>query len=281
MNFVLIGAAGYIAPKHMRAIKEVGGNLVAIYDPHDAVGVIDQHFPRCKYFKDFERLDRFCESTQVDYVSICSPNYMHDAHCRFALRIGAEAICEKPVTCTVRNFDTICGDQEKYGLPVWPLLQMRIHPKILEFRAGMDPAHRYAVNVHYATPRGDWYDWSWKGKVAESGGVATNIGVHLIDLCAWLFGKARFVQAQGDNRTVEGKIAFERADVTFFLSTSCEHAPSRIITIDGSNINISEGFTEAHTEVYRKIIGGESTRLEEAREGIAICEAIRNRLNRQ
>lgn len=281
LRFALIGAAGYVAPRHMKAIKDVGGELVAALDPHDSVGILDSYFPECSFFTEFERFDRHLEKLRrngkgVNYVSICSPNYLHDAHCRFALRVGADAICEKPLVLNERNLDALRALEEETGRRVWGLYQLRFHPEVIKMRESVKSCHR--VHIDYCTPRGRWYEYSWKADVQKSGGLATNIGCHLFDVMTFLFGQPLNSWVCSDKGGVRGTIRFQDANVYYELSTVLGE-PKRLFTIDGEPFNLNGGFTDLHTEVYRQICEGNGIGLEDVRESVKLCEGIRNDLN--
>jgi len=281
INFALIGAAGYIAPRHMKAIKDVGGELVAALDPHDSVGVLDSYFPDCAFFTEFERFDRHCEKLRregrgIDYVSIASLNYLHDAHSRFALRIGADAICEKPLVLNERNLDAIKALEEETGHRVWGVYQLRYHPEVQRMKEFVSlKSNVHSVDIIYRTPRGKWYDHSWKCQVDKSGGLPTNIGCHLFDIAAMLFGKAKvkFTSIQSI-KTASGIIEFAGASVMWGLFANGSK-PQRSFKIDNEPFDLNGGFTELHTEVYRQILAGNGIGIEDVRESVRICEAIR------
>jgi UDP-N-acetyl-2-amino-2-deoxyglucuronate dehydrogenase len=276
-NFVLIGAAGYVAPRHMQAIKAVGGNLVAAIDPHDSVGILDQYFPECAFFTEFPRLDRFCSRKQIDYVVVASPNYVHDAHCRFGLRIGADVICEKPVTLTERNLDGLKVVEQETGNRVWSVLQCRYHPAIVSPSLPSPIGRKANLNIDYVTPRGAWYPFSWKGDAEKSGGLATNIGVHLFDLASWIYGKFLYSSELSiSDREMSGIVELQSASVSWRLSIQMGEVPKRVFNIDGTDYDLTNGFNDLHTKVYREILEGRGFGLEDAREAIRICEAIRN-----
>lgn len=285
INFILIGAAGYVAPRHMAAIKAVGGNLIAALDPHDSVGVLDSHFPGCRYFSEFERFDRFCELFRhregpIDYVSICSPNYLHDSHCRFALRIGADAICEKPLVLSARNLNQLEQAEKDHGRRVWNVLQIRHHPAIAARKQDFENG-QHRVKIEYIAPRGSWYAHSWKGDEKRSGGLASNIGIHLFDAVCWLFGAARHVRiAHAQDDMIVGEIELERADVEFILSTSGAFSPRRVFEINGEMIDLGGQFSELHEIVYREVIDGKGCGICDARPAIMLAEAIRVKARR-
>ncbi|CAN0385873.1 unnamed protein product, partial [Scytosiphon promiscuus] len=237
-NFALIGAAGYIAPRHMKAIKDTNNNLLAAYDKGDSVGVIDSHFPNADFFVEFERFDRHIEKlkyekdTYLDFVSICSPNYLHDAHIRFALRSGADAICEKPLVLNPWNIDKLQKVEEKTGKKVYNILQLRVHPSIIALKEKVKNAKKdtkFEVDLTYLTSRGHWYQTSWKGDVSKSGGIATNIGVHFYDMLSWIFGdvQANIVHVHEKDRAA-GYLEFENARVRWFLSINAEYLPKEV-----------------------------------------------------
>ena len=296
-NFALIGAAGYIAPRHMKAIKDTGNNLLAAMDPSDSVGIMDSYFPESYFFTEFERFDRHIEKLKyddgikLDYVSICSPNYLHDAHMRFALRSGADAICEKPLVLNPWNIDKLQKVEENTGKKIYNILQLRVHPSIIALREKIlaeNKNTKYEVELTYLTSRGNWYNTSWKGDESKSGGVATNIGVHFFDMLSWLFGAVQNVNVEKKERnTAGGYLEFENARVKWFLSTDANYLPEEIkqrgqttyrsITIDGEELEFSGGFTDLHTLVYKDILEGNGYGLNEARTAIEIVEKIRNK----
>lgn len=296
-NFALIGAAGYIAPRHMKAIKDTGNNLVAAMDPSDSVGIIDSYFPDSYFFTEFERFDRHIEKMKydqgviLDYVSICSPNYLHDAHMRFALRSGANAICEKPIVLNPWNLDKLKKVEESTGKKIFNVLQLRVHPSIVGLKNKIDSITKnntkHEVELTYLTSRGNWYNASWKGDIDKSGGVATNIGVHFFDMLSWLFGKVELIRVEKrELQTISGFIEFENARVRWFLSTDKMYLPKsaleegkttyRSITIDNDEIEFSGGFTDLHTLVYKDILNGGGFGLDDARPAIEIVQQIRD-----
>ena len=295
-NFGLIGAAGYIAPRHMKAIKDTNNNLLAAFDKADSVGIIDSYFPNADFFVEFERFDRHIEKlkyetdTYLDYVSICSPNYLHDAHIRFALRSGADAICEKPLVLNPWNVDKLGKVEEKTGKKIYNILQLRVHPSIIKLRKKVAENKRnekFEVDLTYLTSRGHWYYTSWKGDLIKSGGIATNIGVHFYDMLSWIFGEVQEnVVHIHDRDHAAGYLEFENARVRWFLSISFKYLPDSIkekgqttfrsITIDGEELEFSGGFTDLHTMVYQDILDGKGYGLEAARTAIEIVHDIRN-----
>ena len=285
-RFVLIGAAGYVAPRHMRAIKEVGGELVAAYDPHDSVGVLDSYHPECRYFSEFERFDRYVQKILsgggvIDYAAICSPNYLHDAHCRWAMRIGADAICEKPIVLHERNLDELQRVEEETGRRVWAILQLRHHPAVVRFKERMDDG-LCVCRIQYHTPRGRWYAHTWKGDERKSGGVVTNIGIHLFDLCGYLFGGMWSVSlTECDEQSVVGAVEFNEGGVRFDLSIAGGVNRVRRFEIDGQVLDLSKGFEDLHTESYREIVGGKGWGIDDARPAIRLVETIRDKIELQ
>lgn len=294
-RFALIGAAGYIASRHMRAIKETGNELVAAVDKFDSVGVMDSFFPQASFFTEFERFDRHIEKlrlelhTPVDYVSICSPNYLHDFHIRMALRHEADAICEKPMVLNPWNIDALEKMEAESGHKVHNILQLRLHDKIKALKQKIDTAgdKMYDIDLTYITSRGLWYYTSWKGDVAKSGGIATNIGIHFFDMLIWVFGapKTNIVHLHEHDRAA-GYLELEKARVRWFLSIDEDTLPDsakatgqrtyRSITVDGEELEFSEGFTDLHTESYRHILSGQSFPMREVRPSIEVAFQIRN-----
>ena len=296
-NFALIGAAGYIAPRHMKAIKDTGNELVAAFDPNDSVGNNDSHFPNAEYFTDFERFDRHVDklrragdSRRIDYVSICSPNYLHDSHMRFALRSGADAICEKPLVLNPWNIDGLLDIEKDTGRKVNTILQLRVHPAIVALREkvqGQGKGGKHEVDLTYITSRGHWYLQSWKGDTKKSGGIATNIGVHFFDMLHFIFGELQDnkVHLSSDTKAA-GYLEYEKARVRWFLSVDVEDVPQapreagqrtfRSITVDGEEIEFSGGFTDLHTRSYEEILAGRGFGLEENRVAITTVSHIRD-----
>lgn len=295
-NFALIGAAGYVAPRHMRAIRDTGNRLVAATDPHDSVGILDSFAFEAAFFREIERFDRHLEKLRrgpeegrVHYVSICSPNYLHDAHVRLALRLRAHAICEKPIVVNPWNLDALAKLERDFGRRVFTVLQLRLHPALLALRERLakEPSdRRHQVVLTYVTGRGPWYDVSWKGSEERSGGLATNIGVHLFDLVIWLFGGARGNEVHlREPRRMAGYLELERADVCWFLSLDAsdlrgarepgKKATFRSLTADGEEIGFTDGFDDLHTRVYQEILAARGLGIEEARASIELVHAIR------
>lgn len=295
-NFALIGAAGYIAPRHFQAIRDTGNKLIAALDKSDTVGIIDSYFPEADFFTEFERFDRHLEKLKrnglkIDYVSICSPNYLHDSHIRFALRYGADAICEKPLVLNPWNIDALAEIEQETGKKVNTILQLRLHPSIIELRNKVQAdttGKKYEVDLKYFTSRGKWYHISWKGDHSKSGGVATNIGIHFFDMLTWVFGKVKDVHVEVmTDDTVKGVLELERATVTWILSIDYMQIPEEVrskgkrtyrsLLIEGVETEFSDGFTDLHTRSYMEILAGNGFGLEEARPSIELVHQIRNK----
>ena len=292
-NFALTGLAGYIVPRHLAAIQAVGGRLVAAVDPNDSVGVVDSYFPDAAFFTEYERFDRHLEvlrrgpqAGRVDYVSVCAPNHLHDAHIRTALRAGADALCEKPLVLNPWNLDALEALEAETGRRVWTVLQLRVHPALVALRERLaSSSHRHAVRLTYVTSRGRWYRYSWKGDARKSGGVSTNIGIHFFDLLMWLFGAPeRSVVHLSDDERAAGWMALERADIEWFLSIDAADLPPetpagqstyRSITVDGEEVEFSGGFRDLHTVVYEETLGGRGFGIAQARPSIELAYAIR------
>lgn len=294
LNFALTGLAGYIAPRHLKAIAEVGGSLVAAVDPHDSVGVIDSYFPGAAFFTEIERFDRHLEllrrrpeAERVHYVSICSPNHLHDAHIRLALRVGAHALCEKPLVLNPWNLDVLEELEAEYDRRVCTVLQLRVHPALVALRERlMASEKRHSVRLSYVTSRGTWYRYSWKGDAQKSGGVGTNIGVHFFDLLLWLFGDVQRADVHaGQPERMAGFLELERADVQWFLSLDPSDLPEsvrgqqptyRSITVDGEEIEFSGGFRDLHTRVYEETVAGRGFGIADARPSIELVHRLRH-----
>ena len=293
-TFALIGAAGYVAPRHMKAIQETGNTLVAALDPNDSVGIIDSYFPAAHFFTEFERFDRHIDKKrrkgeQIDYVAVCSPNYLHDSHIRFAMRSGAEVICEKPLVINPCNIDGLEEIERDTGNKVNAILQLRVHPAIIELKEKVDngPQNtKYDVDLTYITSRGRWYSASWKGDADKSGGVASNIGIHFFDMLSFVFGKLQVnvVHLLEDNKAA-GYLEYHQARVRWFLSVDARDLPDdiaaqqrtyRSIMLSGKEIEFSGGFTDLHTISYVEILAGRGFGLQEARPSIETVAAIRN-----
>jgi UDP-N-acetyl-2-amino-2-deoxyglucuronate dehydrogenase len=295
-NFAIIGVAGYIAPRHLKAIKETGNQLVAALDKSDSVGILDSYFPDSDFFTEFERFDRHIEmlrrmnnARSIHYVSIASPNYLHDAHIRFALRVNADAICEKPLVLNPWNIDALKEIEKESGKRVHSILQLRLHPAIKNLKQQIDQdssGRRYHIDLTYITARGNWYQYSWKGDEDKSGGIATNIGVHFFDMLSWIFGTVRENHVYLKTRDrASGLLELEKARVRWFLSLNvCDLPPQvisagkrtfRCITIDGEPLDFSNGLTDLHTRSYEEILRGNGFGLEENHRSIEIVHFIR------
>jgi len=293
-DFALIGAAGFIAPRHLRAIKDTGNNLVAALDKHDNVGVLDSYFPNADFFTEFERFDRHLDKLKrkgqkLDYISICSPNYLHDSHIRFALRYGANAICEKPLVLNPWNLEALSEMESETGKSFYTILQLRLHPSLIELHKKIQVGPKdkvYNVELQYITSRGNWYQSSWKGDNSKSGGIATNIGIHFFDMLIWIFGPVKGVRVytlQADHAA--GFLELERANVNWFLSINYDHLAKelkaagkrtyRSLTLEGEEIEFSEGFTDLHTKSYAEILKGNAFGVKEAKPSIDLVYKIR------
>jgi UDP-N-acetyl-2-amino-2-deoxyglucuronate dehydrogenase len=294
-NFALIGAGGYIAPRHMKAIKDTGNNLLAALDKHDSVGILDSYFPEADFFTEFERFDRHLEKQKrlgkgTDFVSVCSPNYLHDAHIRFGLRIGADVICEKPVVLNPWNIDALLEIEKETGKNIYTILQLRLHPAIIALKekvAAADPAKKYDIDLQYITSRGHWYHSSWKGDVEKSGGIATNIGVHFFDMLMWIFGPVKESKVRLHTKdAAAGSLQLQKANINWMLSIDENALPAavraagkrtyRTLTINGEAFEFSEGFTELHTTSYGQILAGNGFPISETRAAIQLVHDIRN-----
>lgn len=295
-KFALIGLAGYIAPRHLKAIKDTGNELIAALDKFDSVGVMDSYFPNADFFVEIERFDRYLEKLKyekgqsLDYMSICTPNYLHDSHIRMALRRGADAICEKPLVLNPWNLEALQNMEKESGRRIWNILQLRLHPSIIALKDKVEKASKdkiFDIDLTYITSRGNWYYTSWKGDVSKSGGIATNIGVHFYDMLSWIFGdlKQNSVHVHTHDRAA-GYLEFERARVRWFLSINSDTLPKEIIDkgqrtyrsimIEDEELEFSGGFTDLHTKVYQQIIDNKGFGLEDARQAIEIVHDIRN-----
>lgn len=294
-NFAIIGAGGYIAPRHMKAIKETGNVLIAALDKNDSVGILDSYFPEADFFVEFERFDRHLEKLkrngkQIDFVSVCSPNYLHDSHIRFGLRIGADVICEKPIVLNPWNIDALMEIEKETGRKVYTILQLRLHPSIIALKEKIQQepiGKKHLVQLKYITSRGNWYHISWKGDVSKSGGIATNIGVHFFDMLMWVFGDVQenIVHSHTDN-LASGKLVLENAEVDWLLSIDANNLPDkakqagkrtfRSMMIDGEAFEFSDGFTELHNLSYEQILKGNGFQLSETKKSIQLVHDIRN-----
>ena len=296
-RFALIGASGYIAPRHMKAIKDTGNELVAAFDPYDGVGIMDANFPDADFFTEFERFDRHIDKLRrngnpIDFISICSPNYLHDAHIRFALKSGCDVICEKPLVLNPWNIDALSEIEAETGRKVYTILQLRLHPGIIALREKVKngPADKvYHVKLKYITSRGKWYHHSWKGDLSKSGGIATNIGVHFFDMLTWIFGDIKgnqLIEHTAD--TASGNLTLERANIDWMLSIDYNQVPEdvrlqgkrtfRTLQMEGEEVEFSEGFTELHTQSYQEILAGNGFGLRDSKKSIEIVSEIRRTL---
>jgi len=294
-NFALTGLAGYISPRHLQAIKDTGNRLVAAVDPHDSVGIIDSYFPDAAFFTEVERFDRHLEKIKreskdkaIDYLSICSPNNLHDAHIRLAMRVGADAICEKPLVLNPWNLDALQALEKEYGQRVWTILQLRLHPSLIELKEKLDAQKsdkRHKIRLTYITSRGVWYHYSWKGNEEQSGGIGTNIGIHFFDMLMWLFGPAQSMELHiREKNRMGGFLELPNADVEWYLSLEPEDIPDnennqqrtfRSIAVDGDELEFSGGFTDLHTRVYEETIAGNGFGIEDARPSIELVHKLR------
>ena len=297
-NFALIGAAGYIAPRHLQAIKDTGNNLVAALDKFDSVGIMDSYFPKADFFTEFERFDRHIDKLKrigqkIDYVSICSPNYLHDSHIRFALRHHADAICEKPLVLNPWNVDALSEIEKETGKKVYTILQLRLHPNIIQLKKEVENAPEgkiFDVNLTYITSRGKWYHHSWKGDEIKSGGIATNIGIHFFDMLLWVFGDIKNLKINSyEADKASGFLELKKARVNWMLSINENDLPAeakskgkrtfRSLKMDGNEIEFSDGFTELHTKSYLEILSGRGFGLNDARPSIELAHQIRPKKN--
>jgi UDP-N-acetyl-2-amino-2-deoxyglucuronate dehydrogenase len=298
-KFALIGAAGYIAPRHLQAIRDTGNVLIAALDKSDTVGIIDSYFPDADFFTEFERFDRHLDKlgragSRIDYVSICTPNYLHDSHIRFALRHGADAICEKPLVLNPWNVDALAEIEKETGNKVNTILQLRLHPSIIALREKVlrEPKEKkHEVDLRYITSRGHWYHISWKGELSKSGGIATNIGIHFFDMLLWVFGAEKNITVTAlEADHASGTLELERATVNWFLSINANHLPDeakkkgkrtyRSLLMEGEEIEFSDGFTDLHTRSYEEILKGNGFGLKDARPSIELAHKIRNFIKR-
>ncbi len=294
-NFALIGVAGYIAVRHLKAIHETHNNLVAALDVYDSVGIIDSYFPDTDFFVEFERFDRHIdklrrEGKQVDFISICSPNYLHDSHIRFALRSQANAICEKPLVLNPWNFEGLADYEKDMGKKVFNVLQLRLHPSIKALREKIRKGPKdkiHDIDLTYITSRGNWYHYSWKGNLQKSGGIATNIGIHFFDMLIWIFGDVKQnITHRLEEDKASGYLELEQARIRWYLSIDADDLPAtvkekgqrtfRSITMDDEEIEFSDGFTDLHTQTYQEILDGNGYPLEESKKSIEVVYTIRN-----
>lgn len=294
-NFGLIGIAGYIAPRHIRAIKDTNNNLIVALDKSDTVGIIDSYFPETSFYTEFERFDRFVEKIKhtekkLDYISVCTPNYLHDSHIRFGLRADSDVICEKPLVLNPWNLDALEVMERETGRRVYTILQLRLHKAILAWKKRIDDGPKdkvYDIDLTYITSRGTWYYASWKGSVEKSGGVATNIGVHFYDMLSWIFGRVeKNIVHVSEHDRIAGYLEFEKARVRYFLSINPETLPEEVvkegkrtyrkIEMEGEEIEFSDGFTDLHTLSYKQVLEGGGFGISDSRQSIEIVSDIRN-----
>ncbi len=294
-SFALIGASGFVAPRHLRAIRDIGGNLLAALDPHDSAGVLDAFFPDAAFFTEFERFDRYIDKLRrqgngPDYISICSPNYLHDAHVRFALRNHAHVVCEKPLVLNPWNLEILAELEKEYQRKIYTILQLRLHPAVRAWKEKWESTkninHKTEVTLTYITSRGKWYFASWKGDDSKSGGVATNIGIHFFDMLLWIFGRVESSKVyQRSHDRASGYLELEHARVKWFLSISEDCLPQttkesgtksyRSLQSNGEEIHFSDGFTDLHTVSYSNILHGEGYGISEARPSIELVHQVR------
>lgn len=294
-NFAITGVAGYIAPRHLKAIQDTGNRVIVATDPHDAVGILDRFSFDVRFFTEYERFDRHLEKlrrgpeeSRVHYVSVCSPNYLHDSHMRLAMRADADVICEKPLVINPWNLDALQEIERETGRRVSTVLQLRVHPQLVALRSQLQQSDkRHQVVLTYITSRGPWYNISWKGSDERSGGIVTNIGIHFFDLLSWLFGSVEKSEVHlRDANRAAGALQLERADVTWYLSTvSCDlpftpepgvKTTYRSITVDGQEIEFSDGFTDLHTRVYQEVLAGRGFGIDVARPSVELTSRIRS-----
>ncbi|MDX2245506.1 MAG: Gfo/Idh/MocA family oxidoreductase [Bacteroidia bacterium] len=296
-HFAITGVAGYIAPRHLKAIHDTGNNLVAAVDPHDSVGILDRYFSEVAFFTEFERFDRHLERLKrdekrpsIDYLTICAPNYLHDAHIRLALRLGCDAICEKPLVATPWHLDALAELEMESQGKVYNILQLRVHDSLIKLKQKLESEKtdkKYQLELTYITSRGPWYNYSWKGDEDKSGGIATNIGIHFFDMLIWMFGKVQHSEVYlADKLKMSGMLELENADVSWYLSIDKRDLPAEIaakgqatfrsIKYDGHEIEFSEGFTDLHTRMYQEILAGNGFGIEDARPSIELVHQIRN-----
>lgn len=292
-RFAITGVAGYIAPRHLQAIKETGNNLVAALDPHDAVGVIDSYFPSADFFTETERFDRHLEKLKrngegIEFLSICSPNYLHDAHIRMALRLGANAICEKPLVLKPWNLSHLKEIEQELGKKVYTVLQLRHHPSIMALKESVSNiTHRHHIDLTYITSRGKWYQYSWKGNEERSGGIIANIGIHFFDMLIWIFGNVQSYTLDYYSSTkAKGSLSLQNAEVSWFLSIDAADLPTNVaaqgkrtyrsLQMDGTELEFSEGFTGLHTQVYKSILAGNGYGIDDAQASIELVHNLKN-----
>jgi len=282
-KFGLIGAAGYVAPRHMQAIKNTGNELVVAFDPNDSVGILDSYFPDCKFFTRQESFDRhIVKNEKIDFMVVCSPNYLHEAHCKLGLRVGANIICEKPLSLTVENLIQLQKIEEEYQRKIYSILQLRLHPSIQILKHMINKNEYYNIDLKYITPRGPWYFQSWKGDKAKSGGIETNIGIHFFDMLIWLFGDVlSFHIADKNEKQSSGVLQLKHAIVSYNLSLNKKDLPDpnqkfyRSMTVNGAEIRFDNVFSELHTESYKQILNGKGFGIEDSIKAIDLVQKIR------
>jgi len=285
MNFGLIGAAGYVAPRHMKAIQDTGNELVAAYDKHDSVGILDSYFPNCKFFTKQEQFDRhIVKYENLDYISICSPNYLHESHCKLSMRLGADVICEKPLATTMENVEQLKQIEAETNKTVYSILQLRLHPAIIELKKSLPKDQYSQVILDYVTPRGHWYQKSWKGNQRKSGGIETNIGIHFFDILIYLFGDVEKFEVKHRSETNSiGVLHLEKATVKWHLSINRRDLPGkglkffRNMLVNGTPVNFDNVFSELHTTSYNEILNGNGFSINESIKALKLVEDIRNR----
>ncbi len=283
MKFGLIGASGYVAPRHMQAIKDTGNELVIALDVHDSVGILDRYFPNCKFFTNQERFDRhIIKNEELDYIVVCSPNYLHEAHCKLGMRIGADIICEKPLSLTVENLRQLQTVEDQLKKKVYSILQLRLHPSIKLLKHMINKKKYYNVDLKYITPRGPWYFQSWKGNKGKSGGIETNIGIHFFDMLIWLFGDVESFHVEDSNEQQScGILHLEHANVLYYLSLDINDLPDskqkfyRSMKVNGEEVRFDNVFSELHTESYREILNGRGYGIEDSIKAIRLVQQIR------
>jgi UDP-N-acetyl-2-amino-2-deoxyglucuronate dehydrogenase len=282
-KFGLIGAGGYVAPRHMQAIKDTGNELVVALDPNDSVGVLDRYFPDCKFFKKQEAFDRhIIKNEKLDYIVVCSPNYLHESHCKLGLRLGCDVICEKPLTTTIENLKQLQIVEEQMSKKVYSILQLRLHPSLKMMKHFIDNNKKYDVELTYITPRGNWYFQSWKGNEKQSGGIETNIGVHFFDMLIWLFGDVQSFELDKRNEKLStGNLFLENAIVKWYLSLEKNDLPDinqkfyRLMKINGMEVRFDNVFSELHTESYKEILNGNGHGINDCYKAIKLVQEIR------
>ena len=279
-QFAIIGAAGYIAPRHLKAIKEVGGNLAAAYDIADAVGILDSYFPDCEFFTDeFSFYDFLMDKNPVDYLVVCSPNHLHEEHCYAGLKLNADVICEKPLALSAESLQNLLDAESYTNKHIYTILQLRLHPMLLDLKKEIEASTKemHEVSIEYFTPRGKWYHNSWKGDTKKSGGIATNIGIHLFDLVNWLFGEPKEIVVEKNTATESiGILQLERANVKWNLSIEASFLPKRQITVNNKTYVFTDGFADLHTVSYQNILNNKGFTISDVKPSVDIVERIRN-----